>query len=169
MFRRPIDYSSAILFAQKGVCAFNIIPDVNKVTIKGYSPERKEEREVATITYDSKEKKLTTHSEKEFSKKFHFVSIHQGILEKMYESLIKDDNGIKKSDVTRAVFDIFSMAEAVDNDFLPQFIIHSGRSKPSSEYMPQKQPFIQFAALDNAIHDCKYTLTELLYTAHYES
>ena len=165
----PIDYSSAILFAQKGVCAFNIIPDVNKVTIKGYSPERKEEREVATITYDSKEKKLTTHSEKEFSKKFHFVSIHQGILEKMYESLIKDDNGIKKSDVTRAVFDIFSMAEAVDNDFLPQFIIHSGRSKPSSEYMPQKQPFIQFAALDNAIHDCKYTLTELLYTAHYES
>lgn len=163
------DYSNAILFAQKGVCAFNIKPDVDKVTIKGYSPERKEEREVATITYDPKEKKLTTHCEEEFSKKFHFVSIHQGVLEKMYESLIKDDNGVKKSDVTRAVFDIFSNKEIVDDDFLPQFVIHSGRSKPNGDDMPQKQPFIQFAALDNAIHDCKYILTELLYSAHYES
>lgn len=167
------DYSSAILFAQKGVCAFNIISDVNKVTIKGYSPEKKEEREVATITYNPDEKKLVTDCEDEFSKKFHFISIHQGVLEKMYESLLKDgngkDNGIKKSDVSKAVFDLFSKKEAVDNDFLPQFVIHSGRSKPSSEDMPQKQPFIQFAALDNAIQDCKYTLTELLYSAHYES
>jgi len=165
----PIDYSNAVLFAQKGVCAFNIIPDVNKVTIKGYSPKRKEECELAMITYDSNKKKLATCCEEEFSNKFHFVSIHQGVLEKMYESLIKDDNGIKKSDVTKAVLDVFSMAEAVDDDFLPQFVIHSGRSKPSDDDMPQKQPFIQFAALDNAIHDCKYTLTELLYSAHYES
>lgn len=163
------DYSNAILFAQKGVCAFNIIPDDNKVTIKGYSPKRKEECEVATIIYDSKEKKLSTHCDEEFRKKFHFVSIHQGVLEKMYESFIKDNNGIQKSDVTRAVFDIFSMTEAADDDFLPQFVIHSGRSKPNGDDMPQKQPFIQFAALDNAVNDCKYTLTELLYSAHYES
>ena len=170
----PKDYSNAVLFAQKGVCAFNIIPGVNKVTIEGYSPEKKEECEVATITYNTIEKKLDTHCEEEFRKKFHFVSIHQGILEKMYESLIKKDdrgkdNGITKSDVTKALFDIFSMKEAVGTDFLPQFVIHSGRSKPSGDDMPQKQPFIQFAALDNAVHDCKYTLTELLYSAHYES
>ncbi len=170
----PKDYSSAVLFAQKGVCAFNILPEVNKVTIKGYSPERKEECEVATITleYDngSKKYKLNPHCEEAvFGKKFHFVTIHQGILEKMYESLITNDNGIKKSDVTKAVFDIFSNKKVVDDDFLPQFVIHSGRSKPNVDDMPQKQPFIQFAALANALHDCKYTLTELLYSAHYES
>lgn len=173
-----IDYSSAQLFAQKGVCAFNIITDVNKVIIKGYSPKRKEECELAMIIleYDNNSKKyrINTECEEEFLKKFHFVSIHQGVLEKMYESLMKKDdkgenNGITKSDITKAVFDIFSMKEAVGNDFLPQFVIHSGRSKPSSDDMPQRQPFIQFAALDNAIHDCKYTLTELLYSAHYES
>lgn len=170
----PKNYSSAVLYAQKGVFAFNIIPNVDKVSIIGYSPIRKEECEVATITleYDnvSQEYKLNPQCEEAvFSKKFHFVTIHQGILEKMYESFIKNNNGIKKSDVTKAVFDIFSNKKNVDDDFLPQFVIHSGRSKPNVVDMPQKQPFIQFAALDNAVHDCKYTLTELLYSAHYES
>ncbi len=52
--------------------------------------------------------------------------------------------------------------------FLPQMIIHSGRSKPNSTDMPQELPFVQFAAIDHAVRDCKYTLSELLYSAHYE-
>ena len=53
-------------------------------------------------------------------------------------------------------------------ELLPNFIIHSGRSKPSKNDMPQSQPFVQFAAIDSAVKDCKYTLVELLATAHYE-
>ena len=34
--------------------------------------------------------------------------------------------------------------------------------------MPQKQPFIQYASLDHAMSDCKYTLVELLDNARYE-
>ena len=47
-------------------------------------------------------------------------------------------------------------------------MIHSGRSKPSFKDMPQKQPFIQYAAIEHATLDCKYSLVELLDYARYE-
>ena len=34
--------------------------------------------------------------------------------------------------------------------------------------MPQKLPFVQYAALDHAVMDCKYSLVELLDYARYE-
>lgn len=52
--------------------------------------------------------------------------------------------------------------------FCPGFFVHSGRSKPSEFDMPQKQPFIQYAAIENAAYDCKYSLVELLKSARYE-
>ncbi len=100
-----------------------------------------------------------------YYKKFHFITIHQGILDKIYETL-----SVEKKDkelVTEELFDKFSRLKKTGS-FLPQFVIHSGRSLPNKKDMPQEQPFIQFAALDHAIRDCKYTLTELLYSAHYE-
>lgn len=118
--------------------------------------------------------------------KFDFICIHQGILDKIYEAL-KDDKKNKnnlekykvdlKKQVTQKFYEKFShkdeecVEKPKDSDaheFLPRFIIHSGRSKPNEEDMPQKQPFLQFAALDHAIRDCKYTLSELLYSVHYE-
>ena len=104
--------------------------------------------------------------------KFHFISIHQGVLDKIYGAFgIKGkEHFAEKKQVTKELFDKFSnlAAQIEDESFLPQFIIHSGRSKPNNDEMPQKQPFLQFAALDHALNDCKYTLTELLYSAHYE-
>ena len=35
--------------------------------------------------------------------------------------------------------------------------------------MPQEQPFVQFAAIDNAVKDCKCTLVELLISAYNEN
>ena len=46
--------------------------------------------------------------------------------------------------------------------------IHSGRSKPAEVDMPQRLPFIQYASLEHAVMDCKYSLTELLDMAYYE-
>jgi len=59
-------------------------------------------------------------------------------------------------------------AEYYERRFCPGFFIHSGRSKPSEFDMPQKQPFIQYAAIENAAYDCKYSLVELLKSARYE-
>lgn len=134
----------------------------------------------------------------EYKNKYDFISIHQGLLDKIYGALnIDKKDAAKKELVTKALFDAFSnkanhkeagveikgseivvRTERIKNEndeevenkyfFLPQFIIHSGRSKPNKDDMPQHLPFLQFSAIDHAIRDCKYTLTELLYAAHYE-
>ena len=101
---------------------------------------------------------------------FDYITIHQGVLDKIYTAFgIKDDVN-EKHKVTHALHSCFSKHVTPEDKkaFLPNFIIHSGRSKPSAADMPQLQPFVQFAAVDHAVKDCKYTLVELLSTAHYE-
>ena len=112
---------------------------------------------------------------------FDYITIHQGILDKIYNAFgIKEnteENRKKKHEVTNALHRFFSKPplsketkkkHKSTESFLPNFIIHSGRSKPNEKDMPQHQPFVQFAAVDHAVKDCKYTLVELLATAHYE-
>ena len=163
------DCSVADLYQRKGVWAFNIKVEENacgekSVVIMGYTSE-KGETEIARLTRGSTQKDYVLDVDNDFKKKFHFITIHQGILDKIYSAL-----EIRKEDkncITDELFVKFSNG-VIKDGYLPQFIIHSGRSKPNDTDMPQKQPFIQFAALDHAVKDCKYTLTELLYSAHYE-
>lgn len=172
----PTDSSMATLYSQKGIYAFDIIANEieKKVTIVGYSDEEGRVCEIATLNNKIEWEPDIPYF---FKGKFHFVSIHQGILDKIYGCLGAKDNNAKIK-ITNQFYNAF-MCEVhikkyfnVENDsaleFLPRLIIHSGRSKPNNNDMPQKQPFIQFAALDYAIKDCKYSLTELLYSAHYE-
>lgn len=130
---------------------------------------------------DQKKFSVEIYDNNYMSEKFDFISIHQGILDKVYTEFgVKGDN-IACCKITWALHKYFSTKAAMTPQewtyttikecsslFLPQFIIHSGRSKPSKEDMPQKQPFAQFAAIDHAVRDCKYTLSELLFTMHYE-
>ena len=104
------------------------------------------------------------------SKVFDYITIHQGVLDKIYTAFGIKERASEKLKVTNALHLCFSKHETPQNPdtFLPNLIIHSGRSKPSAADMPQKQPFVQFAAVDYAVKDCKYTLVELLATAHYE-
>ena len=92
-------------------------------------------------------------------------------MDKIYGAFGIKENDAAKLEVTKAIHSCFSKHDTPDDakDFLPRFIIHSGRSKPNEHDMPQHQPFVQFAAIDHAVKDCKYTLVELLATAHYES
>lgn len=113
---------------------------------------------------------------KEFMNRYDYITIHQGILDKIYEGMdIKHDDKAK-TQVTECIYTGFMQnpekIDFVDNNtecqFLPRFIIHSGRAKPTHEDMPQHQPFIQYAAIENGIKDCKYSLIELLDYARYE-
>lgn len=186
----PIDFSVANINAQKGVWAFNIAisnlheananNSVPTVSVLCYSDNQIVE--VAKFTKIGNEIKTIPEEQPNSDwKKFDFISIHQGVLDKIYgawniKSGETDDERKRareeKESVIRAIFNCFSTQTPVyideKHEFLPQFIIHSGRSKPNTGDMPQHQPFIQFAAIEHAINDCKYTLTELLYTAHYE-
>ena len=130
---------------------------------------------MARISYDRGICKVTLcDNEKVFkagkSEVFDYITIHQGVLDKIYTAFGIKDNVIGKYRITNALHRCFSKYDTPKNKkaFLPNFIIHSGRSKPCVEDMPQPQPFVQFAAVDHAVKDCKYTLVELLATAHYE-
>jgi vacuolar-type H+-ATPase subunit F/Vma7 len=109
------------------------------------------------------------------SNTFHFILIHQSLLDKIYDffDLKEPENKLNFTNKLHEKFyrnkDHIDYQNLNKNDYtLPQFIIHSGRSKPSLKDMPQRQPFLQFSAVENAVKDCKYTLSELLYSAHYE-
>lgn len=111
---------------------------------------------------------------------FDFISIHQGILDKIYAAFNIKDNAQEKHYFTQAFHKQLSRVVPSEYQsyqdehdktayYLPQLIIHSGRSKPSYTDMPQQQSFIPFAAIEHCVNDCKYMLTELLYAARYET
>lgn len=101
-------------------------------------------------------------------KKFDYISIHQGILDKIYENLGIKNDGNSKIELTSYIYSCLMKDSSTIGDYLPRFIIHSGRAKPTKEDMPQKQPFIQYAAIENAVKDCKPMLIELLDYAKFE-
>lgn len=113
-----------------------------------------------------------------YQSRYDFITIHQGILDKIYEGYgIKqfcDENNRAKCLVTKELYTQFMRDSEMDivvkngEEFLPRFIIHSGRAKPTVDDMPQKLPFVQFAAIENAVKDCKYSLVQLLDYARYE-
>lgn len=192
-----LDYSKAWSFREKGIWTFNAHilrnnKDYDDVEIVGYNavPTRTEignykddlgETVIAHIKREGGEVvvepiKDFLDQDGRFKYRFDFISIHQGLLDKIYGALRnkKDPTDVlDKGLVTKALFDKFCIKADCDNynyedGFLPYFIIHSGRSKPNAEDMPQHLPFLQFSAIDHAVRDCKHTLTELLYSAHYE-
>ena len=112
--------------------------------------------------------------------RFDSFSIHQGILDKFYESFGIKGCPEKKEILTKCFFDYFKKKktdnsksfsykdDSFEHWFLPGMAIHSGRSKPSFSDMPQQVPFIQYASIEHAVFDCKYSLVELLNYARYE-
>ena len=114
--------------------------------------------------------------------RFNLMTVHQGILDKIYDAFGVKDQPKYKEKVTKCLYEnliqgptVVELDKMKHNNveytpyFLPRMVIHSGRSKPGYNDMPQKLPFVQFAAIDHAVSDCKYTLSELLYSAHYEN
>lgn len=190
---------------ERRIWAFNIEADKNlsnTINILGYDAKvgdninwtdnntNKPPMVIATFKDENKEYKiiLSAEGQKIFtdgnSQIFDYITIHQGILDKIYNVFGIKENDKEKHKVTNALHSFFSKPPKSNeaktgskdtetrpketNTFLPNFIIHSGRSKPNEKDMPQHQPFVQFAAVDHAVKDCKYTLVELLATAHYE-
>lgn len=155
---------------------------------------------LATFTWDNQQNllKIEKHVgaktlENNYRGIFDKISIHQGLLDKLYEGFgIKSMSNIElqqkmKDELTKGLYEYFSRFHnkfSVDLEgknvkvtdeknllqrwYLPGMSIHSGRSKPSKVDMPQVLPFIQYASIEHAVSDCKYTLVELLDFARYE-
>lgn len=113
---------------------------------------------------------------------FDYLTIHQGLLDKLYEAFGIKDNPECKDLLTRGLYEYFCKQEkqkiipvkvktpekVEERTFLSGMMVHSGRSKPGLQDMPQVLPFIQYAALEHAVMDCKFSLVELLDHARYE-
>jgi len=184
------------LYKLKGVEFFNIVyrKEKKEFVIVGYlnvehsySKETEEYiyngcvyKVIGKISYENE--KINIKLSDDYKTDFDFICIHQGLLDKIYEQFkIKAADLVNRANVTKEIYEKFSNKKVkivektfkVDNkevkyEYLPKFIIHSGRSKPSEDDMPQHQPFVQFSALENVIANCKYSLVELLNMAHYE-
>jgi len=115
-----------------------------------------------------------------YKNQFDYISIHQGLLDKIYDKFgfkyTKDDLGnidhtykfVTTAELSKEFLKNEKNSEKESNKYIPELIIHSGRSKPSRADLPQMQPFIQYAAIEHAVLDCKYSLVELLDYARYE-
>jgi len=81
---------------------------------------------------------------------YDFVLIHQGLLDKIHELFSIDIDTIHKtlSGFIRAKY---------------HNMVHSGRSKPDK--IPKDTIFVLFSSLEKVLEDCKFSLTELLYSA----
>ena len=109
---------------------------------------------------------------------FDRLSIHQGLLDKIYDKFGIRDNVEKKEEFTKLFYEKFCSGSVIgpiasDNNviehyYLPGLSIHSGRSKPNSHDMPQHIPFVVFSLLEHAVLDCKYELVQLLDSIAYE-
>lgn len=117
------------------------------------------------------------------AKCFDYISIHQGLLDKLYEAFGIKENEDAKVELTRQLYLFLKRGDQSVMDvpkypgdetsketqlFMPGIMVHSGRSKPNKKDMPQLMPFIQYAAIEHATLDCKYSLVELLDSARYE-
>lgn len=175
-------------YASKSVLVFSIIrsiEDPQTFNLYGYQKAPSLEAsfskcvKYAVIHYEND--KLCIKPEEEYKSSMsgiNYISIHQGLLDKMYGAFnIKKEDTQMRENLTKEFFEKFTnkaaLSYSVDEDkcehyFLPGMTIHSGRSKPSNEDMPQRLPFIPYSAIEHATLDCKYSLVQLLNSARYE-
>ena len=184
----------ALTYYQKGVSLYTLIKDdeempVSKKSIGVYGlffegdnaslPQRNDKfacrcEKVATIAWVDKSLKVDflTSCESHIKGQFDFISIHQGLLDKLYEAFDIKCKEEKIRLTTRLHEELWKKQEdntyQWEGGFVPGLIVHSGRSKPSQIDMPQLLPFIQYASIEHAVLDCKYSLIDLLESARYE-
>lgn len=184
----------ALTYFQKGVCFYTLIKDSAEDSstktfgvyglyyegVNSLMPQCDEKyscrcERIATLSWQNQTLKVEFEksSKKQTENQFDFISIHQGLLDKLYEAFDIKSNQEEKIQFTTTLCRRFSKISS-DNSrdwksgFIPGLVIHSGRSKPAENDMPQMLPFIQYASIEHAVLDCKYSLVDLLENARYE-
>jgi len=187
----------AIAYQRKGVSVFNMFKTPNGLDIYGYggykrevlTSEQSDNSMIERIKYQAIIEKVAEIRMENGSFQinklkadlgtFDYLTIHQGLLDKIYEQFDIRRKPYEKHLFTKMFYETFCSHDRIieykdelipegNVYYLPNLRIHSGRSKPSFADMPQHQPFMQYSAIEHAIMDCKYSLIELLDFARYE-
>jgi hypothetical protein len=94
----------------------------------------------------------------EFDTRYHYISIHQGILDKLY-------NKRKERELDKPIF-FKIVLEKLKEKAMGKCIIHTGRGKPN--YIEQIMAFRSLSDLDYAIKEPKEILLDYFLSASYE-
>ena len=185
---KTVDHKG-IVYADKNVWIYNIVDDGNDgFVVIGVSPSKTmvwmendrvtECSIIASIRKDSEGKIDIKFLEEYIFEPFDRLSIHQGLLDKIYDKFGIRENAAMKEEFTKLFYEKFCTGDVikkgeytsngVSHYFLPGLSIHSGRSKPNNLDMPQQIPFVVFSLLEHAVLDCKYELVQLLDSVSYE-
>ena len=174
----PKAYRS-LQYSQKGIDVFSIVPlDADKKKFAIIGCEIKEEPEGKCCCHqlaeieNEKNYNLKIENHATIYNKYDYVSIHQGLLDKLYE-LFREKRK-EKINAVNSICELFRVEDSLFEDkknvaFHPNFIIHSGRGKCTNEDMPQQVPFVSYAQLSQAINDCKFNLVQLFDFLRYEN
>lgn len=165
-------------YAEKGIDVYTIIPLGDRECLIVGNSGYEYKKESTTPIYDFEFKPLAhiwCDENKEFHidslKKFKYISIHQGLVDKMYTEFgIEDDDADSKKALLLALYNGLMAGKDLEHkdSFMPRLTIHSGRGNITRKDMPNNQPFLQYSAIEHAVLDCKYALVELLDFAKYK-
>lgn len=166
----------AILHKLTGVYLFNIDIDScknNECDIWGFVPQGNYNEKqcviIGKLCLDFASKSVSINIDQDYKARypdcFNYISIHQGLLDKIYGKL----RLVAKYKKIKEVLNVTNMiVEGFNRDMShSRLTIHSGRGKTEISKMPQLVPFIQFSSLSEALNDCKYSLVSLLSYAKY--
>ncbi len=181
LFERMVDENNMVIGlanADKNVWFYDIrFPDrtedavIMGMKISGTGNNRKIVKcEIIKIRYDAKRGEVITPEAA--LPKGDFVSIHQGLFDKMYDKWSVRDSDTKKN-LVRSVYKMFCNTDKKrdeifskkDLNYCPGLIVHSGRSMPTRDSMPMNIPFLPYALIEGGVSDCKYTIVNLLVNA----
>jgi len=157
-FSEGLNRAAFDLFQMKRISLLNIVEDSDNHGIGFYDLLNECK---FSITYKNHKVCVVEDETKKENYQYDFILIHQGILDKIYRKFELPIKGDKEED-TKIINDFFPKLKNVLNP-KKSLIVHSGRSEPYN--LPEDTPFMQFSSLENAFNDCKFSLTELLYSS----
>lgn len=190
-WHKPVDGYMREMMHRKNIHVFNIIKhnqhflivDIGNQVIGEifFNNNRLQFKLKSHIEHDNNKPLYESKEESKLIKSHDFVAIHQGLLDKINDQYWNDDVEeyfAKKIEWLKNKGRVYyeSPRKQYENENYSAFnevfkahfkqVVHSGRSKPDN--LPQDAVFVQYSSVEYALFDCKYSLTELLYSARIE-
>lgn len=121
---------------------------------------------IMTVNNGNVKNKFKSPFHNKYYNKFNYISIHMSLYDKIRDALHKygsDFEKITTQDVLVSMEDMLRYILVSSN--VGNILVHTGKSKPSTKDLKNRYKYIPFASIENAIKDCKYSLTEVLTAA----
>lgn len=160
----PTQTNKALCLKNITVC--NILPiSIDRLGSKIYSLIDTLGEELARFAFIEENKILSLRFEQttdKFNNRFDFISMHMSLYDKLrvdHQSSINTFSILQTFE--KLLIKLIPWNSKPENHIL----VHTGKSKPANDDLFNKYKYLPFASIENAIKDCKFSLSEILYSA----